>query len=258
MTPAMAPAAELVDAGVRTDGRDRLRPTTISIARGTVTAVAGRNGSGKSTLLAVLAGEIAPTTGSAFIDAVPVADLGPRDLARRRALLAQETHVAFGFTVRDVVAWGRVAWRGTPAAADDDAAVRAAIDAQDLADLVDRSVTSLSGGERKRVHVARVTAQAADLLLLDEADSDLDLVGRRTVDRAARAHAARGGTVVVVSHDITRISHVCDRVILMHDGRVLAHGPRADALSADLLSAAFEAPVTVTADDDGVVVRVRE
>ena len=251
------PAAELVDAGVAVAGRIRLQPATLTVPRGTVTAVVGRNGSGKSTLLGVIAGEIVPSSGRALVDGVEVGRLGARALARRRALLAQDTRVSFGFTVRDVVGWGRAPWRGTPQAADDADIVRAAIAAQSLDDLADRPVTSLSGGERKRVHIARVTAQQAGLLLLDEADSDLDLVGRRTVDEAAREHAARGGTVVVVSHDVTRISHACDRVLLMHHGRVLAHGRSVDVLSEDLLSQAFDAPVRVARDEGGVVVRVR-
>lgn len=251
------PAAALNDAGVHRDGRHRLHPTTLTIPRGSVTAVVGRNGSGKSTLLGVIAGEITPTSGAAYVDGDPVASLGPRELARRRALLAQDTHVAFGFTVRDVVGWGRAPWRGTAQAADDDAVVAAAIAAQSLDDLLDRPVTSLSGGERKRVHIARVTAQQAGLLLLDEADSDLDLVGRRTVDAAARDHAARGNTVVVVSHDVTRISHACDRVLLMRHGRVLAHGPREQVLTEELLTETFETAVRVVPDDSGVVVRVR-
>jgi iron complex transport system ATP-binding protein len=250
-------AASLRAASVRTGGRDRLLPTTLSIPTGTVTAIVGRNGSGKSTLLGVLAGEIAPTSGEALVGGSPAASLTARELARRRALLAQDTHVAFGFTVRDVVSWGRAPWRGTPQSADDDAVVAAAIAAQGLDDLVDRPVTSLSGGERKRVHIARVTAQQADLLLLDEADSDLDLVGRRTVDAAARQHADRGGTVVVVSHDITRISHACDRVVLLRHGLLIADGPRDDVLTESLLTQAFDAEVRVVADDGGVVVRMR-
>lgn len=253
----MTDAATLHEAAVRSGLHDRLLPTTLSIPAGTVTAVVGRNGSGKSTLLGVLAGELTPTSGTASVGGEPIASLTPRQLARRRALLAQDTHVAFGFTVRDVVGWGRTPWRGTPQAAQDAEIVAAAIHAQGLDELVDRPVTSLSGGERKRVHIARVTAQRAGLLLLDEADSDLDLVGRRTVDAAARLHAARGDTVVVVSHDVTRISHSCDRVILMKRGQVLADGPRAAVLTAELLSDAFEADVRVVPDEGGVVVRMQ-
>jgi iron complex transport system ATP-binding protein len=219
--------------------------------------VVGANGSGKSTLLGVLAGELRPAAGAALVGGQDVGALEPRALARRRALLSQETHVAFGFTVRDVVGWGRTPWRGSPQAGEDAAVIEAAIAEQGLAELLDRPVTELSGGERKRVHLARVTAQQADLLLLDEADADLDLVGRRTMDRAAAAYAAQGRTVVVVSHDITRVSHACDRAIVLRHGRVLADGPIDLVLTEDVLGEAFGAPMRVVPDDGGLVVRMR-
>ena len=251
-----APAAELRDVSVRSGERTRLHPTTLHIPTGTVTAVVGRNGSGKSTLLGVLSGELAPTTGAALIAGTPVIDLGHAELAQRRSILAQETQVSFGFTVRDVVGWGRTPWRGTPLAARDAEIVQEAMVTQGLLDLADRPVTSLSGGERKRVHIARVTAQQADLLLLDEADADLDLIGRRVVDDLVVAHSRSGRTAVVVSHDIARVAHMCDHVVLMRAGRVHASGPREAVLTQALLSEAFDATVRVTWDEDGLAIRV--
>jgi iron complex transport system ATP-binding protein len=254
MTP--PPAAELHGAFVRAGDRIRLQPTDLALRCGAVTAVIGRNGSGKSTLLGVLSGELRPDGGSASIDGRPVHDLSTVELARQRALLTQETQVSFGFTVADVVRWGRTPWRGTPAAADDETAVDAAIAAQGLADLRQRPVTSLSGGERKRVHLARVIAQDTALLLLDEADSDLDLVGRRSLDSLVVAQAASGRAAVVVTHDVTRISHICDDVVLMSAGRVHAHGPRTQVLTAPLLTAAFGVPVHVLGEGDDMIIRI--
>jgi heme transport system ATP-binding protein len=254
MTP--PPAAELQDASVRADDRFRLQPTDLRIRGGAVTAVVGRNGSGKSTLLGVLSGELAPVTGRALIGGDEVRGLSTLELARRRALLTQETQVSFGFTVADVVGWGRTAWRGTSSAGDDDRAVDAAIEAQGLGDLRHRPVTSLSGGERKRVHIARVMAQDTALLLLDEADSDLDLVGRRSLDALVAAQAARGGAAVVVTHDVTRISHLCDDVVLMSTGRILAHGPRREVLTEALLGEAFGVRVQVLGEGDDMIIRI--
>jgi iron complex transport system ATP-binding protein len=255
MTPA-APAAELRDVSVRSGDRMRLHPTTLRIQPGTVTAVVGRNGSGKSTLLGVLSGELEPTTGSALVAGAPVVDLGHAERAQRRSILAQETQVSFGFTVRDVVGWGRTPWRGTPLAEQDAEIVQEAMATQGLLDLADRPVTSLSGGERKRVHIARVTAQRADLLLLDEADADLDLIGRRVVDDLVVAHSRSGRTAVVVSHDIARVGHMCDQVVLMRAGRVHAAGAREAVLTEGLLSEAFDATVRVTWDDSGLSIRL--
>ncbi len=254
MTP--PPAAALRAASVRTGDRIRLQPTDLEIRGGAVTAVIGRNGSGKSTLLGVLSGELAPTTGNAYVGGHDVRTLGTLELARRRALLTQETQVSFGFTVTDVVGWGRTAWRGSSAAAEDAAVVATAIAAQGLDDLRDRAVTSLSGGERKRVHIARVMAQDTGLLLLDEADSDLDLVGRRSLDVLVAEQAAQGRAAVVVTHDVTRMSHLCDDVVLMRAGHVHAHGPREEVLTETLLTAAFGVPVRVIGEGDELIVRI--
>ena len=147
--------------------------------------------------------------------------LGTLELARRRALLTQETQVSFGVHGRRGRRLGSHGLARHVIRTDDDArVVDAAIAAQGLDDLRHRPVTSLSGGERKRVHIARVMAQDTGLLLLDEADSDLDLVGRRSLDALVAAQAVRGGAAVVVTHDVTRISHLCDDVVLMGAGRV--------------------------------------
>lgn len=158
--------------------------------------------------------------------------------------------------MRDVVTWGRTPWRGTPRAHDDERIVTEAIAAQGLLDLADRSVTQLSGGERKRVHLARVVAQQCPLLLLDEADSDLDLVGRRVLDDLVVAHARTGGTAIVVSHDVNRLSRVCDRFIVMSEGRVHAEGTAAQVLTASILTAAFGASVVVDGSGDALAVHL--
>jgi iron complex transport system ATP-binding protein len=248
-------AGSLTGVTVQTGNQLRLHETTLHIPAGQVTAIFGRNGSGKSTLLGLLAGELTPSTGAASIDGVPIDTLSHRELARRRAILTQETQVSFGFTVRDVVSWGRTPWRGT-SDADDAAIIDRAIEQQGLADIRDRPVTALSGGERKRVHIARVIAQQSPLLLLDEADADLDLVGRRTLDELVTGHVRSGGTAVVVSHDLTRMAHVCGHVVLMRAGRVHAAGPRADLLTQELLSEAYDADVRVIGVGNEMSIRI--
>jgi iron complex transport system ATP-binding protein len=162
--------------------------------------------------------------------------------ARRRALLAQETTIAFPFSVRDVVSWGRTPW---PRSAEDDAIVTRALTEQGLADLVDRPVTELSGGERKRVHLARVIAQGSPILMLDEADSDLDLIGRRALDDLVLRHAQRGGTVLVVSHDVNRLGRLCSHAIVLGSQRVHAHARWDDVITEPVLSAAYGSRVQV-------------
>jgi iron complex transport system ATP-binding protein len=241
----MSTAARLDGAALESGGRFRLHPTDLTIRAGAVTAVVGRNGSGKSSLLALLAGELACTSGRVLIADVDIATMRHDERARRRALLTQDTIVSFGFSVEEVVSWGRGPWRRTPAAADDTRIIETALATQGLTEMRDRPVTSLSGGERKRVHLARVLAQQSPLLLLDEADSDLDVVGRTVLDDVVLDHARAGNTAVVVSHDLTRLSRICDDAIVLSEGRVLAHGPRADVLTPEVLQQAFGVPVSL-------------
>lgn len=252
----MTAAAELQGAGLRSGDHDRLHPTDLSLRPAAVTAIVGANGSGKSSLVALLAGEERPTTGRVFVDGRDIAGIGERDLGRMRALLGQETHVSFGFTVEDVVSWGRLPWS---AGRDENRTIVTEVIArQGLEHLRGRPVTALSGGERTRVHLARVLAQQAPLLLLDEADADLDLSGRRMLDGLVAEHARAGGAAFVVTHDLARIGHVCDDVVLMQHGRVLAAGPRDDVLREDLLSEAFGVPVLVRGSGVDLVVRPRD
>jgi iron complex transport system ATP-binding protein len=205
--------------------RARLETVDITVGAGEVHALIGPNGSGKSTLLAVLAGDLVPDAGTVAIDGQAVTQRDARTWARRRAVLAQETPMAFPFSVRDVVAWGRLPWRGTPQQADDDTIITSLIDEQGLSDVLERPVTSLSGGERARVHLARVLAQRAPVLLLDEADAALDLAGQ--------AHL-----------DIGRLAAVADSATLLARGCVVAQGSADDTLRAETLTQAYGVSVS--------------
>ena len=106
------------------------------------------------------------------------------------------------------------------------------------------------------MHLARVVAQDCPLLILDEADSDLDLLGRRVIDDVVAAHARSGSTAVVVSHDVNRLARFCDAFVVMADGRIQAHGATHDVLTEPILSAAFGARVIVERRDDGLSVHL--
>lgn len=252
----MSHAVELRDVSVTTGGRVRLHPTSLQISTGTVTGVIGRNGSGKSTMLEVMSSELTPTSGSVLLFGDDASSLSLVERARRRAILSQETMLAFPFTVREVVSWGRTPWRGTDRSVDDDTMIASAMAQQGVDALSGRAVTELSGGERKRVHLARVVAQDCPLLILDEADSDLDLLGRRVIDDVVAAHARSGSTAVVVSHDVNRLARFCDAFVVMADGRIQAHGATHDVLTEPILSEAFGARVIVERRDDGLSVHL--
>lgn len=245
----MSAPASIENVSVVTAERVRLSNISLHVERGSITAVIGANGSGKSTLLGVLAAEVKPSAGSAFLDGEDVRQLSGVERARRRALLSQDSTVNFGFRVRDVVSWGRTAWRGTAEAAADRVLIDEAMADQGIEHLADRPVAELSGGERKRVHIARVLCQRAPVLLLDEADGDLDLTGRAHLDASMVALAERGTAIVVVSHDIARISHAATRIVALKDGSVAFDGPPSMVLSSDALSEVYSTPVTVSERD---------
>jgi iron complex transport system ATP-binding protein len=250
------PAIELREVSARSGDRVRLHPSSLELRRGTVTGLIGRNGSGKSTMLALMASELRPSSGTVLVNGDDIHSLSLTERAQRRAILTQDTAVSFPFSVGEVVSWGRTPWQRTDRAADNDRVVAEAIAAQGLTELIDRPVTSLSGGERKRVHIARVLAQQADVLLLDEADADLDLVGRRVVDDLVVDHAHRGHTAIIVSHDLSRLARVCDQFILMRAGHVQAIGSPDHVLTDEQLSQAFGAMVAVTGEGDALTIHV--
>jgi iron complex transport system ATP-binding protein len=251
-----SPPLELRGASLGSGTAARLEPTHLALEPGTITAIIGPNGSGKSTLLGLMSGDTRPTEGLVLMNGAAAQAMNATMLARHRSLLAQETTVAFPFLVREVVAWGRLAWRRTPSSADDARIVDAAIESQGLAALRDRRVTELSGGERTRVHLARVIAQRTALLLLDEADADLDLVGRSHLDETVAALALEGRTVVLVSHDINRVARLSHRMIVMSGGGINADGRPQEVLTAGILGAAFGTAVEVTQEIGHPVVRL--
>lgn len=227
----------------------RLEGVSISVEAGEIHALVGPNGSGKSTLLAVLAGDLAPDAGSVLIDGTEWSRIGAREAARRRALLAQETPLAFPFTVREVVSWGRLPWRSDASARDDDAVVGEVIAEHDLGALLDRPVTALSGGERARVHLARVLAQRAPVLLLDEADAALDLAGQAHLDAAVRRRREAGDAIVIVGHDLGRLAALADSATLLARGCVVGQGSANTTLTAEALTHAYGVPVSTTNAD---------
>ncbi|MFJ1703600.1 heme ABC transporter ATP-binding protein [Kitasatospora sp. NPDC088346] len=243
-----AAGAEVLTAtGLRLElgGRELLAGVDLGVRAGELLALLGPNGAGKSTLLGVLAGDLAPTTGSLLLHGGPLAEVKVADLALHRALLPQSSGLSFPFPVDEVVRMGRAPWAGTPAAAQDDAVVAEVLELTGTAQFAGRPFTALSGGERARVALARVLAQRACLLLLDEPTAALDLRHQELVLRLARQRAAAGDAVVVVLHDLSLAAAYADRVVLLAAGRAVADGPVREVLAGPLLSEVYGHPVEV-------------
>lgn len=221
---------------------------TLSVGHGETLALVGPNGAGKSTLLSLFTGERRPTLGSVTLEGVELAAWNHRELARRRAVLTQDNQVAFAFRVQDVVEMGRAPWRGTPQGDEDEAAIVEAMERTDVTHLGDRTFTSLSGGEKARASLARVLAQRAAVVLLDEPTAALDLRHQEEVMRVTRSLADEGVAVVVVVHDLSLAGAYADTVAVMNRGAVVAWGPPAEVLTEELVADVYATPVRVVPD----------
>ncbi|MCK8678168.1 heme ABC transporter ATP-binding protein [Streptomyces lichenis] len=244
----VAPGAVLAEARgvrVRLGGREVLAGVDVTVRAGEVLALVGPNGAGKSTLLAALAGDADRTGGEVRIAGRPVGAWSAPELALRRAVLPQSASLAFPFPVAEVVRMGRAPWAGTEREERDDAEVAAALAATEVSAMADRPFSALSGGERARVALARVLAQRAPLLLLDEPTAALDLRHQELVLRLCRERAAAGDAVVVVLHDLGLAAAYADRVAVLAQGRLAADGPPAEVLRDELLSEVYRHPVEV-------------
>lgn len=222
---------------------------SLSIRPGEVVAIVGPNGAGKTTTLRLLAGESAPSDGRVLLDDQPLDAHEPGDLARRRAVLPQQSALAFGFSALDVVLLGRTPHR-TTRAADLDAAARA-MELAGVLDLAAQRYPTLSGGEKQRVHLARTLAQLDGAegdryLLLDEPTSALDLAHQHAVLRVAQRLASSGVGVLTVLHDLNLAAQYADRIAVLADGQLVALGSAESVLTPTIVQCAFGISVVVT------------
>jgi ferric hydroxamate transport system ATP-binding protein len=228
----------------------------VDIRAGEVTALVGPNGSGKSTLLRTLARLHRQDSGEVCLaDGTDADDLSARAFARRVSLLTQQRPTPTGLLVRDVVTFGRHPHRGRwqrPGSAADPEGARAVADAMRLtgvAEMADRAVDELSGGELQRVWLATCLAQDTEVLLLDEPTNHLDLRYQVEVLDLMRDLATQHRVAVgVVLHDLGHAAEIADRVVLLDHGRVVADGAPVDVLTEENLSTAYGIRVRVQVD----------
>ena len=223
----------------------------VSVAAGTITGILGPNGSGKTTLVRLASAALRPTSGVIALFGSDLASLPARERARSVAVVPQETHPVFEFTVEEIVRMGRAPHLGMLGLERplDRKVAREAMDRCEVAELAARSFRALSGGERQRVMLARALAQQARLLLLDEPTAFLDLKHRLSVYALLSGlHREQGLTVVVVSHDINLAARFCDRLVLLRGGSIVADGAPAEVLRPDPIRAVYEVEVEVRTD----------
>lgn len=231
---------------VRAGSKTLLDQIDFLASAGEVHALLGPNGAGKSTLLGVLAGDRRPAAGQVHLHDRALSEWSVGDLARARAVFTQDHEVAFGFTAREVVQLGRGPWLRTPE--HDAEIVAAAIAATDIGAHIDQVVSTLSGGERARVALARVLAQDTDVLLWDEPTAALDLRHQEDVLRLGQVltrNLERPRALVVVLHDLNLAAAYADRVTLLAGGQLVATGTPSEVLTAERIEAVYGQAVEV-------------
>ena len=231
----MTPAASLEGAVVRIGSRVVLDGAEFTASPGEVVGVLGPNGAGKTTLLRAMLGLARLEAGSARLAGHPVTALGEAQRARLVGYLPQERRVAWSLPAWRIAALGAV--DRPPALARRIA--HAALKRVGLGVLADRGVLDMSGGERARVLLARLLCVEAPLLVADEPAAGLDPDAQLLVLELMREEAAKGRAVVVTLHDLTLAARACDRLVVLHEGRVVTQGAPEEALTPDVLADVF-------------------
>jgi len=244
---------------VRRAGRAIVDDVSFAMTDGTFVAVVGANGAGKSTLLSVLAGLLTPDAGMASMDGAPVVRMDRRELARRRAYLPQNPRAEWPIAVERLVALGLTpqlpAFGGLPGGWEP--RLSEAIAACDLTAHRLQPATTLSGGELARAMLARALIGEPQVLIADEPVAGLD--PRHALDTMARleALAAAGKLVVAAMHDLTLAARFASHLMALKAGRLVAFGPTAQTLTADLIGEVFDVEANVVGEGTGVYVDYR-
>ena len=226
--------------GAMLSGRTVLEAVDLTLDAGEMVAVIGPNGAGKTTLIRRLAG-LLDGPGAIRLADTPIDKVRPKERARRIGYLPQGHLFHWPLPVADIVALGRLPHGGSALGlgAADLAAVHGAMETTGILDFAERPVTSLSGGERARVALARVLAGEPDIILADEPVSALDLRYQIIVLDLLKARAAAGAGVILVLHDLALAARYADRIVLMDQGRIRASGTPEAVVTPKNLSSAF-------------------
>ncbi|MCO8277798.1 ABC transporter ATP-binding protein [Actinoplanes sp. TRM 88003] len=229
----------LDNVGVRIGSAQLVRDVTIDCPAGTFVGLLGPNGSGKSSLLRTVYRALPPDSGAVLLDGQDLLrELSARQAARRVAVLAQEPAHEIGFTVEEVIAAGRTPHHGAWArwASADRAIVTQAVATVGLTGHEHRPFSALSGGEKQRVLLARALAQQPSVLILDEPTNHLDIGTQLGLLALVRG---LGITVLAALHDLNLAAAYCDRVHLLQDGALVAHGTPGEVLTPALIADVF-------------------
>lgn len=220
---------------------------SVDVDPGELVGLIGPNGAGKTTLLRIVSGVLDPQAGTVTLDGEPLHELSPSAIGRRIAVVPQQTELSFDFTIRDVITMGRHPYQGRfeRLQSADRSQVNRAMVETDTDGLADRTFSAVSGGERKRVLIARAIAQDTPALLVDEPTASLDINHQVAVFELLRDLVADDKAVLAAVHDLNLAARYCDRLVLLADGSIQASGPAESVLQPDLLRSAYGIDATV-------------
>ncbi len=212
-----------------------------SFVKGKVTAIIGPNGAGKSTLLSMASRLLQRDEGQVFIDAKEIADWDTKQLAKRLAVLRQSNNLNMRFTIRELVSFGRFPHSNGKLNDHDLEVIDKAINYLDLADIQDKYLDELSGGQRQLAFIAMVVAQDTDYVFLDEPLNNLDIKHSLQIMNNIRTLAHElNKSVVLVIHDINFASCYSDNIVALKKGRVVAYGDVSEVIRTEVLSSIYE------------------
>lgn len=239
--------------GLKKNGVTILEGVSVRAEAGEVLAVMGPNGAGKTSFLKVVSNEVSPTRGAIKLNGRSLELFKSKELALLRGYLPQKPSLKFGFRVADVVRLGRLPHGGENSTGLELAIAVRAMEETGVLHLASRDYTTLSGGEKQRVHLARIFAQIGGqdggperALLLDEPVAALDLMHQHSILASVARMARSGIAVIVVLHDINLAALYADKILLLNMGRVQSYGSSAEVLSCSNVEGTFKVETAVT------------
>jgi len=225
-----------------------LQDVSFRVEKGEFVGVIGPNGSGKTTLLKILYRLLSPQKGEILFELVPMRKMDRNDIAKRVAVVAQETQLLFPFSVLETVLMGRSPYLGHLMfeSEKDLEIAKKAMEWTKVFPFSERPMDELSGGERKRVFIARALAQEPEVILLDEPTANLDIHHQIDfLDLILTLNRERGLTIVMASHDMNIASEFCDRLILLQDGRIYKMGTPDEVITQENIESVYGCEVWI-------------
>lgn len=235
---------ELTDVHYAVDEKNILHHISLKIQHGKFVGIIGPNGSGKSTMLKIMYRHYKQTSGKVTLHEKEIWKIAPKNLAKQMAVVSQESLLLFDFTVKDLVLMGRTPYKSwlSPDKTEDFAIVEKSMQQADVLHLANRTLHELSGGEKKRVMLARALAQQADILILDEPTNHLDVAHQLQLLQLVKNLPI---TVIAALHDLNLAAAYCDELVVMQNGQLILQGTPEDVLTEQTLQQVFNVKAKV-------------